>query len=102
MDIHEYQKAAFAYAVYKDDIYPVLGLSEEAGEVAALYSKQLRKYGSLENLNLEEVEKELGDVLWMVAAIATDLGLSLSDIASNNLVKLNLRQSDKALDLLKR
>jgi len=70
--------------------------------VAALYSKQLRKYGNLENLNLEEVEKELGDVLWMVAAIATDLGLSLSDIASNNLVKLNLRQSAKALDLLER
>lgn len=35
--------------------------------------------------------EELGDVLWYVAAVATDLGLTLSDVAECNLAKLRVR-----------
>ena len=40
---------------------------------------------------LEELKKELGDVLWYVAQLATELGLSLRDIAGANIEKLRSR-----------
>jgi NTP pyrophosphatase (non-canonical NTP hydrolase) len=36
--------------------------------------------------------KELGDVLWYVAQLASELGLELEDIARENLEKLSSRQ----------
>jgi len=39
-----------------------------------------------------ELTKELGDVLWMVSGIATYYGLSLQEIAEQNIVKLKSRQ----------
>ena len=35
------------------------------------------------------IKDELGDVLWYVAVLAGDLGLSLDQIARDNLAKLN-------------
>jgi NTP pyrophosphatase (non-canonical NTP hydrolase) len=39
----------------------------------------------------EEIKKELGDVLWYLSQIATELGLSLSDVAKLNIEKLQSR-----------
>ena len=39
-----------------------------------------------------EVASELGDVLWYCAALAQDLGVSLSVIATQNLDKLEGRK----------
>jgi NTP pyrophosphatase (non-canonical NTP hydrolase) len=36
----------------------------------------------------KEIEKELGDVLWYMTQLATELGLSLEDIAEKNIEKL--------------
>lgn len=85
MDFHQYQEAAEKTAIYDDCMYPVLGLAEEAGEVAGKFAKALRDKTSLEESMLI---KELGDVLWMLSAIATDNGLSLADIAKANIRKL--------------
>jgi NTP pyrophosphatase (non-canonical NTP hydrolase) len=41
---------------------------------------------------MDEIEKELGDVLWYLANLATDLGLSLGAIAQLNLDKLEDRK----------
>ena len=38
------------------------------------------------------MRKELGDVLWYVAQLASELGLELEDIAAANLEKLLSRQ----------
>ena len=65
-----------------------LGITGEAGEVADLIKKHLG-HGHEFDRNL--VVKELGDVLWYVAAIATLNGLTLSDVAMTNVAKLRLR-----------
>lgn len=91
LELDEYQKQSQKFAVYPNNfkvIYPSLGLAGEAGEVAEKVKKWLRD-GSIDK---EEVAKELGDVLWYLAAIAKDLGYPLSDIAQMNLDKLQSRK----------
>lgn len=95
MDLDQYQNEAQVFAVYKTPLYPFLALAEEAGEVCGKVAKYIRKNYGLVFENTEEqqalraaVSKELGDVLWQVQACATEFGLSLSDIARDNLAKL--------------
>lgn len=93
MTFDEYQARCRVTAKYPDVgrnfIYPTLGLSGEAGEVAEKIKKVLRdKGGVIDDEVRENIKKELGDVLWYVAQLATELGLSLDDIADTNLKKL--------------
>jgi NTP pyrophosphatase (non-canonical NTP hydrolase) len=93
MMFNEYQTESRRTAVYPDAgnnfIYPVLGLTGEAGEVAEKVKKLLRDKNSVMDEETRAlIAKELGDVLWYIAQIATELGLSLDDIASMNLEKL--------------
>lgn len=69
-----------------------LGLCGEAGEVVELFKKHI---GHGHELDLAKLEKELGDVLWYISAIATGLNLSLEDIAIANVTKLKTRYPDK-------
>jgi len=97
MTFEEYQKKSRKTAIYpnkdKNFIYPTLGLAGEAGEVSEKIKKVLRdNNGVITNEKKEEIKKELGDVLWYVSQIATELGLSLEEIASFNIEKLKLRK----------
>lgn len=75
-------------------IYPTLGLTGEAGEVAEKVKKILRdKKGNIRIEEAREIAKELGDVLWYIAAISHDLGIPLSEVAVMNLDKLRDRES---------
>lgn len=70
-------------------VYPTLGLVNEAGEVAGKVKKLFRdKGGQIGEADREALKQELGDVLWYLAQIATELGLSLQEIAEANLDKL--------------
>src|SRR5215208_8454199 len=70
-------------------IYPILGLVNEAGEVAGKIKKVFRdKAGEISEETREALKAELGDVLWYIAQVATELGLSLDDIAEYNIAKL--------------
>jgi NTP pyrophosphatase (non-canonical NTP hydrolase) len=95
MQFNEYQQAALSTAIYTDRhrvIYPALGLASEAGEVAGKIKKVLRDAdGDFERAPLDAISDELGDVLWYVAVLAADLGLSLEEIAADNLAKLEAR-----------
>ena len=98
MEFDEYQKQSRTTAVYPNQgsnfVYPVLGLAGESGEVSEKIKKVIRdKGGQIDDQTREEVGKELGDVLWYVAQLATELGLSLSDVAANNLKKLFERKA---------
>ncbi len=102
MDFKEYQDLSKKTAVYKDDndkfYYLLLGLCGESGEVAEKGKKIIRDMGkNLTEEKKKELEKELGDVLWYISQLATELGLNLDDLAKNNLDKLFSRNSRGAL-----
>jgi NTP pyrophosphatase (non-canonical NTP hydrolase) len=95
MRLDDYQQAARRTAIYaaRDRvIYPALGLASEAGEVCGKLKKVLRDQGGdWAQAPREALQDELGDVLWYVAVLAADLGLSLDEIARSNLAKLASR-----------
>ncbi len=75
-------------------IYPTLGLTNEAGEVAGKIKKVFRdKDGVIGEAEREALKSELGDVLWYLSQVATELDLSLDAIAEHNLHKLLDRQA---------
>ena len=72
----------------------VLGLSGEAGEVADKVKKVIRdQEGKLSVNDKKAIGQELGDILWYVATSARYLGISLEQIASENIEKLESRLS---------
>lgn len=96
MDFSEYQRLSRRTAAYPAIghavIYPALGLTNEAGEVAGKIKKIFRdKGGEIGPAERDALEAELGDVLWYVAQVATELGLSLDEVAQHNLDKLMSR-----------
>jgi len=81
MNIRDYQSAAMQFL--NDDvpdpiklIHGPLGMANEAGEVLGLYKKHLI-YGK--PLDLQEVCKEVGDVMWYAARTAHAHGFGLGD-----------------------
>jgi NTP pyrophosphatase (non-canonical NTP hydrolase) len=96
MNFEEYQKKSRKTAVYPkigaDFVYPALGLGDEAGEVLGKIKKIFRdKNGIVDDAAKDEIKKELGDVLWYLAQLSTELDLSLDDIAEANIKKLQSR-----------
>lgn len=75
-------------------IYPTLGLTNEAGEVAGKIKKIFRdKDGLIGEAERQALQAELGDVLWYLAQICTELDISLEEVARANLAKLLGRQA---------
>ncbi len=70
-------------------VYPTLGLANEAGEVAGKVKKIFRdKGGEISEADRQALKQELGDVLWYLAQICTELNLTLEEVAEANLEKL--------------
>jgi NTP pyrophosphatase (non-canonical NTP hydrolase) len=96
MEISEYQRLSRRTAEYPREAwlaYPALGLAGEAGEVAEHAKKAIRDdAGILSDERRAAMAKELGDVLWYVAQLASELDLDLNEIAEANLQKLLSRQ----------
>ena len=102
MDFNEYQQAARETAQYPDMgrniYYPTLGLAGEAGEVAEKIKKLMRDNdGIMTTERREALKKELGDVLWYVAAMCSELNLSMGQVAGDNVAKLRDRKSRGAI-----
>lgn len=98
MNFTDYQTKSRATAKYpvigQGVIYPTLGLVNEAGEVAGKIKKVFRdKDGQISAETREALKAELGDVLWYLAQVATELDLSLDEVAEANLAKLLDRQA---------
>jgi len=94
INFDEYQKKAITTAVYPKVYtisYPALGLAEEAGEVAGKIKKMMRDSIPLAEQK-EKIEAEMGDVLWYLANLAHDCGISLTEVANKNIDKVRDRQ----------
>lgn len=101
MQFSDYQKQTRTTAQYpdigKNFIFPTLGLVGEAGEVAEKIKKLIRDKaqsvpaGMTED-DRAEIKKELGDVLWYLTQLATEINVTLDDVAETNLAKTRSRQ----------
>jgi NTP pyrophosphatase (non-canonical NTP hydrolase) len=98
LDFKSYQLRATATAIYPGQhglvgkLYCALGLTNEAGEVAGKIKKVIRDNASqFTDDKIIEIVDELGDVLWYLTQLATELDTSLESIAADNLAKLASR-----------
>ena len=100
-DLDMYQKVALTTAIYPREqaiIYPTLGLTGEAGEVANKVKKIIRDGSNSRDEKLvSEIKAEIGDCLWYIAVLANDFDIKLSDIASTNLEKLANRKKNNTI-----
>lgn len=95
MTMQEYQEKAArtinsALTLTDQARHGLFGLASEVGEVLGLYQKTYQGH----SINRDALVHELGDVLWMVAEIATANGMELDAIASENIAKLIARYPD--------
>lgn len=99
MTFDEYQKLAITTDTFdpklRGDITQpsfmskILGLVGETGEIAEKFKKIYRDNSSkMSTEQLTDMQKELGDVLWYINAMSCYLGLSLEDVAKQNLDKV--------------
>jgi NTP pyrophosphatase (non-canonical NTP hydrolase) len=103
-----YQEQCDEFCFYPGTlIYPALGLASESGECASRVKKLLRDDNMPldEDFNALELDSdarrglalELGDCLFYIAVMASDLGYSLSGIADMNIAKLEDRKDRQTL-----
>lgn len=95
MTLNEYQQGALSTAIYPEErkiIYPTLGLTGEAGEVADKVKKVIRDNNDeFTDERKHQIALELGDVMWYAASLAHDLGFTLDEVCQMNLDKLASR-----------
>lgn len=106
MNFQEYQEKSRETAIYPnlgDNLpYLALGIAGESGEVADKVKKFIRdaKFTSIKDLSVEqkkELTTEIGDVLWYIAQLATELDMSLEAVAQQNIDKLQGRKQHGTL-----
>jgi len=104
LTLAEYQQKATETAIYPEigkypigPMYAVIGLCGEAGEVADQVKKSWRNEQLMSKARKANIEDEAGDVLWYLAQLATELDLSLEEIAVANLNKLASRLKKKEI-----
>jgi NTP pyrophosphatase (non-canonical NTP hydrolase) len=72
-------------------VWNAIGLAGEAGEVCEHIKKGVfHQHG----IDRDKMRKELGDVLWYVAALCTKLELDMGDVMAANIEKLMARYPD--------
>lgn len=100
LSFDNYQAQATATAIYPGQgsftglAYAVLGLNGEAGETGEAVKKLWRVNGQMNEEVRGKIIKELGDTLWYAAQVATEIGVSLGDVAQINLDKLARRRAE--------
>ena len=101
MDFNIYQEKVKETAVYpnvgKNFVYPALGLAGETGEVIEKVKKLIRDSEITDATQVseekkQEIQKEMGDVLWYLAQLATEFGFTFEAVAEKNIEKLASRK----------
>lgn len=97
MDFNEYQKLSKQTAFFPKEIKPFiyigLGLAGESGEVVEKIKHVIRdKQGVISEEDKKGIANEMGDLLWYMTQLATELNYPLEKIASMNIEKLFSRK----------
>jgi NTP pyrophosphatase (non-canonical NTP hydrolase) len=97
MNLNDYQQAALRTAAPRDKtnefFHLVLGLVGETGEIAEKVKKVVRDHDDfMAAIDVDDLKKELGDVMWYLAVLADHFDVSLDEIAQINVAKLASRQ----------
>jgi NTP pyrophosphatase (non-canonical NTP hydrolase) len=93
MNLKEYQQKA-SRTINPDldersmKVNMTMGISGESGETIDMIKKEIF-HGH--DIDLGELKKEIGDILWYVAGLATAYDLDLDEIATLNIEKLKRR-----------
>lgn len=117
MELNDYQQKAMTTCMPSSQnfSYMMLNLVGEVGEFASKVAKHIRKgHYSIMSSNiangrniddladpteaLEELKKEVGDVLWQLSGLCTVMGWSLEEVAQQNLDKLAARKVAGTID----
>lgn len=100
MEFADYQSTTRIKAIYPEVgnnfIFPTLGLVGEAGEFADKVKKLIRDKDTsapetISEYDKLELVKELGDVLWYLSQLASELKVSLDEVAMVNIQKIASR-----------
>jgi NTP pyrophosphatase (non-canonical NTP hydrolase) len=75
-------------------LYNALNLASEAGEVAGVIAKALRKDTEVP---ADKVIDEISDALWNLSVLAYELGYTLEEVAQHNIDKLQARKTEGTL-----
>jgi len=89
---NQYQISAVRFAEYDEPLYPVCSIMVEAGELADLFVKPWLR-GDKVDIDRKEVISEAGDVLWNLANLLAQEGITLQEVADYNLSKLEDRKA---------
>lgn len=101
MTFDEYQKQALTTAYtnpkHKDTLMDqtvwAMGIVGEAGEVIEKWKKMVAyNEGKITDEFLQDIKKELGDIVWYIAVLANSLDISFEEIMEVNLNKLKDRK----------
>lgn len=102
MNFNKYQKLARKTAIYphmgNNLSYPTLGLCGETGEVAERVKKFFRGSGVEMTPEVKHsLIREMGDVLWYLSAMASELNVDFSEVAKVNVEKLAKRERENKI-----
>jgi NTP pyrophosphatase (non-canonical NTP hydrolase) len=119
LNTEEYAISRRRFATYPDPgnnpYYPLLQLAAEAGEVAGVFAKAMRKASPSDAAYLpgtgtsvfatrqfklatrDRVKDELGDVFWYAFALLDEYDLSLEEVLSFNIEKLTDRHGSPTI-----
>ena len=117
MELNDYQKKAMTTCMPSSEnfSYMFLNLVGEVGEFASKVAKHIRKgHYSIMDSNiangnniddltepqaaLDELKKEVGDILWQLSGLCTVMNWPLEDVAQTNLDKLAARKAVGTID----
>lgn len=92
MTLNEYQAKAArtinkALTPREELEHALLEMASETGEVLGIFQKELQGHP----IDIDDLIKEIGDVMWGIAELCTHCGLELDAVAAANIEKLEKR-----------
>jgi NTP pyrophosphatase (non-canonical NTP hydrolase) len=89
-ELEEYQEWVKSVSADRGLQWAILGLAAEAGEVAGVIEKWLRKDDSV-GIPKQGLLDEIGDVIWYATEICNQTGITLDEVIEHNISKINER-----------